>query len=217
MITACIFDFDGTIIDTESSQFSTVREEFARHGVEYELELFQRGVGRADHQPWFEVLQELIGPRDDIDEIFERRKAAHRAEVAAADLRPGVIEVIEWCEANDVVVGLASSSPMEWVTVNLDQRDLTKRFEFISTSDQVEHAKPWPDVYLLAASKLGVDPAQCLAIEDSANGLRAAKEAGMTCAVVPNMITAPSDFTEADYLLDSLIELLSQLPALTAG
>ncbi len=217
MITACIFDFDGTIIDTESSQYSTVRDEFARHGVEYDLELFRQGVGRADHKQWFDVLQDLIGPRDDIDEIFERRKAAHRAEVAEAAVRPGVFEVIEWCEANEVALALASSSPMEWVELNLGQRDMVRRFGFLSTRDQVAHAKPWPDVYQLAAQQLAVDPAECLAIEDSVNGLRAAKAAGMTCVVVPNMITAPSDFSEADYVFDSLIELIAILPELTVG
>jgi len=207
MISAVIFDFDGTIIDTEWSEFTTVQDEFRSHGHEYELETFLEGVGRADGRHWADVLQELTGPRADIEEIKERRKRAHRELIETTDLRPGVVHLMERAEQKRKALAVASSSPISWVERHLADRGLVDRFDVIATRDLVERAKPWPDVFLVAAEELAVDPAACLVIEDSHHGVAAAKAAGMVCVAVPNPVTIGSDFSAADIVLDSLTDL----------
>ncbi len=207
MVSAIIFDFDGTIIDTEWSQFTTVQDEFRHHGHEYDLAAFRETVGRADHPHWSDVLQDLIGPRDDIKEIRDRRLKAHHDLIAATEIRPGVVELMGRAEETGRALAVASSSPTSWVTRHLTDRELVDRFQFIATRDLVERAKPWPDVFLAAADGLQIDPAQCLVIEDSHNGVIAAKEAGMLCVAVPNPVTEASDLSAADLVLESLADL----------
>ena len=207
MVSAVIFDFDGTIIDTEWSQFATVQAEFRRHGHEYDLESFRAIVGRADGPHWLDVLLDLTGPRNDVEEIRNRRLQAHHDLIAGTELRPGVLELIEALEQTGHQRAVASSSPSSWVERHLDARGLLDRFQIIATRDHVERAKPWPDVFLAAADRLGVEPGRCLVIEDSHNGVMAAKAAGMICVAVPNEVTAASDLSAADLILDSLADL----------
>lgn len=207
MVSAIIFDFDGTIIDTEWSQFATVQEEFRHHGHEYDLDSFRAGVGRADGRHWADVLQDLIGPRADIEEIRNRRLKAHHDLIAETEIRPGVVELMGRAEQQGRALAVASSSPSSWVERHLSNRGLVNRFQFIATRDLVRRAKPWPDVFLAAADGIGVEPATCLVIEDSHSGVAAAKAAGMTCVAVPNPVTVASDFSAADLVLDSLADL----------
>lgn len=206
-IHAVIFDFDGTIVDTESTQFSTVREEFNRYGHEYELAEFQHTIGRADQRHWSDVLQDKTGPLDNIEEIKARRMAAHHELIDTSPLRDGVLPLIERATERAKQLAVASSSPSSWVEGHLSARSLLDLFSVVATRDHVAQAKPWPDVFLHAADRLGANPASCMVIEDSENGVAAAKAAGMFCVAVPNPITSSSDFSGADLVLDSLEDL----------
>ena len=119
---------------------------------------------------------------------------------------PGVLEVITAVRAAGRGLSIASSSPSDWVEGHLARLDLGGHFDALSTRDQVERGKPAPDLFLLAAAKLECEPADVLVIEDSRNGTLGAKEAGMTCVVVPNRITRHDIPTEADLVLDSLLD-----------
>lgn len=207
MISAIIFDFDGTIIDTESSEFVTVQEVFRRHGHDYSLTSFQEIIGRADGRHWADVLQDRTGPLDDIDEIRSRRGQAHHELIARSEVRPGVMELMARAEQRDRALAVASSSPTWWVEKHLTDRQLAHRFRVIATRDHVERAKPWPDVFLVAAERLEVEPEACLVVEDSHHGVAAAKAAGMVCVAVPNPVTESSDLSAADLVLDSLADL----------
>lgn len=204
---AVILDFDGTIVDTEWSEYLTVRDEYLRHGHDYPLERFQARVGRADGRHWTEDLLELTGPRPDLDEIIERRRAAHHRMIEATELRAGIVELLDRADRTDKALAVASSSPSVWVERHLGRRGLLPRFRFIATSDLVERGKPWPDLFLKAAGQLDVEPARCLVIEDSHNGVAAAKEAGMTCVAVPNPVTEGTDLSAADLVIASLTDL----------
>jgi putative hydrolase of the HAD superfamily len=102
---------------------------------------------------------------------------------------------------------VASSSPADWVVGHLSDRGLLDRFDAVCTGDEVLHTKPDPALYLLACHRLGVDPADAVAVEDSVNGVRAAKAAGMVAVAVPSSLTAEMDFGPADLVVPSCAEL----------
>jgi HAD superfamily hydrolase (TIGR01509 family) len=119
---------------------------------------------------------------------------------------PGVAEVIASATAAGLPLAVASSSPSGWVEDHLDRLGLIGHFEAIRGRDHVDRAKPDPDLYLAASAELGCDPSEVVAIEDSRHGCRAAKTAGMTCVVVPNRITRLDVPTDADFVIDSLLD-----------
>jgi len=106
-----------------------------------------------------------------------------------------------------VRLGVASSSTRDWVAGHLARLGILERFECLRCRDDVANAKPEPDLYLAVLDCLGVDATEAIAIEDSPNGIAAAKRAGMRCVAIPNSITARLDLSEADVTLTSLAEL----------
>jgi HAD superfamily hydrolase (TIGR01509 family) len=124
------------------------------------------------------------------------------------DARPGAVELVDRLRELRVPLGLASNSPRFLVDDALATAGMTDAFDAIVTSDDVELAKPAPDIYLLACERLGVAPADALALEDSASGVAAAKAAGLTCIAVPQF--AETDVSAADRIVDSLEELIER-------
>ncbi len=204
---AVILDFDGTIVDTEWSEYATVRAEYQRVGHDYPLERFQARVGRADGRHWSEEFVEIAGPQADLEAIVARRRQAHHDLIERADVRAGIIDLLDRADDRGLALAVASSSPTVWVERHLGQRGLLPRFQVVATRDLVDRGKPWPDVFLEAARRLTVAPQRCLVVEDSHNGVAAAKAAGMTCIAVPNPVTEATDLSSADLVLGSLSEL----------
>ncbi|MEM9463952.1 MAG: HAD-IA family hydrolase [Actinomycetota bacterium] len=202
---AVIFDFDGTIADTEWPVYEAARVAHEDHGLTLPIEEWVKIVGRADNQPLAERLRDLLD-RDPDPEIMDRVKTQRDRESHAAPPLPGVHGVIDSSRAAGRPLGIASSSPMDWVGGHLERLGLFDRFTSFSTRDQVDRGKPAPDLFLLAASQLERDPADVLVIEDSRNGAIAAKAAGMSVVVVPNRITRHDIPREADLVLDSLLD-----------
>jgi len=207
-IEALLFDFDGLILDTESSDYQTVRDEFELQGIELPFEEWQAIIGSVDHPHWLDWLEDEVGrPLEDRDAIRARRLASHHALIAATETLPGVTGLLDAAVAAGIRCGVASSSPSSWVEGHLDRIGLLDRFEVVRTRDHVERGKPWPDVYLAACAALAARPDRCVALEDSHNGSLAAKAAGMRCIVVPNAMTIGQDFSHADLVVGSLAEI----------
>jgi HAD superfamily hydrolase (TIGR01509 family) len=214
-VDALIFDFDGLILDTEWPEFSTVREEFAEHGVTLRLEDWQEIVGRADHPHWFDWLQDEVGSTLDRQVVIERRRVRHHALIAQQVVRPGVVELIDAAFAASIPVGVASSSHTTWVEGHLDRLGLLDRFAVVRCRDHVDRAKPHPDLFAAALDAIGVQPSRSVALEDSRHGCSAAKAAGMFCVVVPNDVTRTQAFDHADLVVESLTDVsLGQLSRL---
>ena len=202
---AIVFDFDGTIADTEWPIYEVARDAFRAHGLDMLLEDWVQGIGLADNKSLPELLEDALGTPPDPDVIavaVEQRRAWNERMVT----NPGVDSVIAAANRAAVPLAIASSSPLDWVESHLDRLGLIHHFVAIRTRDHVDRGKPAPDLYLSAAAALGVDPAGCVAIEDSRHGCASAKAAGMTCVVVPNRITVLDQPTNADLLLGSLDE-----------
>ena len=204
MIEAVIFDFDGTILDTETPDYRSWQETFQSFGASLERSLWTRFIGGRPSFDALSHLAELCGREFDRDDVGRRRRRRYLELVEAEPILPGVLELIADAERLKLRLGVASSSTRNWVEGHLRQRGLLARFQTLRSADDVRRVKPDPELYLAAAADLGVAPHRALAIEDSANGVTAAKRAGLYCVAVPNSMTAEMDFSRADAVYPSL-------------
>ncbi|MBK8900895.1 MAG: HAD-IA family hydrolase [Anaerolineaceae bacterium] len=212
MIRALIFDFDGLIFDSETPDFVSWQETFAEHGVELAREVWNAQIGAITFNPYLH-LEELLGRPLDREAVHTVRKTRDNELLAAQTILPGVEAYLEQAQALGLKIAIASSSDHDWVDGHLQRLGLFDWFEQIHCSDDVGGVgKPDPAVYRAAVAALGVAPHEALALEDSPNGVRAAKAAGVWCTAVPNQMTRDLNFDHADYRLAALTDMpLSQL------
>ena len=205
---AVIFDMDGLLLDTETLWHESEVELFRRHGVEFtrEDQMAVIGTSRAITSRYF--AERLGWPPERGDELVDEMVGLMHARVRRqVHARPGAVELIDGLRRLDGVrLGLASNSPRFLVDEAVGSAGFAGAFDAIVTADDVEHAKPAPDIYLRACSLLGVAPSEAVALEDSASGVTAAKAAGLTCIAVP--LFAETDVSAADRVIESLEELL---------
>lgn len=207
MIQAIVFDFDGTILETELPDYVSWQEAYQEHNCELPLNLWLKAVGSsdADFDP-YAYLEEQLGRAVDRHILREKRRARLHALVAQQSVRPGVLDTIAAAQRMGLRLAIASSSSREWVERYLDLLELREHFEAVFTREDVAQVKPDPTLYILAVAALGVQPDAAVAIEDSRNGMLAAKAAGLHCIVVPNEVTQQLSFSEADLQMRSLAE-----------
>ncbi len=202
---AVIFDFDGLLVDTESPAFAAWSAIYKEHGVALELALWVKCVG-ATHEAFDPVthLASLTGRVHDRAGLFadkERRKADICSRLP---LMPGALARLEEARTLGLKVAVASGSSAAWVKGHLERLGILYRFDAVRTRDDVARVKPFPDLILSAAAAMGVAPEACLVLEDSLNGILAAKAAGARCYAIPNDITRALDFSGADGRFASL-------------
>ena len=202
---AIIFDFDGSILDTETPDLQTWQAVFEEHGVSLVPEVWYRCLGTSSDA--FDIcahLEELVGRELAREEIRLRKRARCLELILLERPRPGVERWLDEAERLGLALGVASSSGRAWVEEHLDRHGLLGRFGCIRAREDVTHAKPAPDLYLAAVEALGVRPNEAIAVEDSPNGVTAAKAAGLYCVAVPNSVTRVLSFDHADLVIDSL-------------
>ncbi len=212
MIRALIFDFDGIILDTEEPVYRSWLAVYAAHGVELPFERWVQIVGSTTvgFHPQRHLEERLGRPLP--QEVLDRRIGRRTEMILANDVLPGVVRHLDEARARGLKLGVASSSTTEWVSGHLARLGILERFQCIRCRDDVEHVKPEPDLYVAVLDCVGVAPPEAIAIEDSPNGITAAKRAGVRCVAIPNTITARLDLTHADLVLGSLAEVtLAQL------
>jgi HAD superfamily hydrolase (TIGR01509 family) len=207
MIRALVFDFDGLILDTEEPVYRSWLEVYEAHGEEFPFERWVQIVGSTtiEFHPQHH-LEERLG-RSLPKEVLDRRIGRRTELVLANKLLPGVVEHLDAAKAAGLRLGVASSSTKEWVEGHLARLGILDRFDCLRCRDDVANVKPEPDLYLAVLECLGVTAAEAIAIEDSPNGVLAAKRAGMRCVAIPNSITATLDLGQADVVLGSLAEV----------
>lgn len=186
---AVIFDMDGVLFDTEivcMKAWMAVAEKNGMAGMET---VFPQCIGLNSNDSR-QIVKKAYGEEFDYP-AFRQQAADWFQEYLRQNglpIKPGVPEILEWLKSSGYLVGLASSTRSSTVFGHLDQAGMRDDFQVVVTGDMVEHSKPRPDIYLMACSRLGVEPGQAYAIEDSPNGIRSAHAAGMHPIMVPDMI-----------------------------
>jgi HAD superfamily hydrolase (TIGR01509 family) len=214
VIDAVIFDLDGLILDSETPEHLAWQAVYRRFGFEFPMASWIANIGRNDGP--FDPLAPFCAhdsPASPTDVLHLWR--GERAHIERSYLLPlpGVMPLLRDVRRRGWRAGVASSSRITRVRGLLMELDLESHFDAIAGGDEVPHGKPAPDVYLLAAARLGVAAAACAALEDSENGLRAAKAAGMVCVAVPTDLTRRMDFSAADLVVGSLCEVTTDVIA----
>jgi len=205
-IRAIIFDFDGTIIDSESPEFETWRETFLQHGQNLSVETWSRYIGTHGQFDVYAHFEQLTGQRIDRDEMRERIYSKAHAAIRAQPLLPGVLETIHAARRLGLKLAVASTSSCAWVEGHLERLGLTQYFPVIRCREWVQRVKPEPDLYLAALEALGVQPAEAIALEDSPNGVLAANRAGVFSVAIPNVLTMHYDLSHANLIINSLVD-----------
>ncbi len=207
MINTLIFDCDGLIVDTEGPEYQTWRELFQAYNTDLQLADWVQCVGGDGGFDPYVQLEQQIGRPIDRDAVRVQRRGRMKELLEGMPVLPGVVDYLDAAERRGMKLAVASSSGRDWVEGHLARLGLIHRFDAICTRDDVPRVKPDPALYLLAAEAVGVPAQQALVLEDSRNGLLAAKAAGARCVVVPNGVTGGLNFDEADYRLTSLAEM----------
>ncbi len=207
MMRALVFDFDGLILETEEPVYLSFREMYEKFGCELSFEDWGTLIGttHAVFDP-FKELENCIGrqiPEDTLKERYRREIEM----ILERPVLPGVVEYLEDAKRLGIQVGLASSSPSSWVVSHLERLGLIDYFQVIRTKDNVKMTKPDPELYLSACAGLGVPAYQAIALEDSPNGIAAAKKAGMYCVAIPNALTRQMPLEQADLRLNTMAEM----------
>lgn len=209
MFRAVIFDMDGVIIDSEPIYFKAGNKLFQYLGLDVSEEEHHSYVGISSKDMWSHLrnkykidlsTEELVEMEMNmyIDYLLSRKDEKPI---------PGVVELIEDLYKNNRDLALASSSSIKSIKIVLDMFNLGKFFETIVSGYEVESGKPAPDIFLYAAKRLGVQPEDCVVIEDSENGIEAAKSAGMKCIGFKNLNSGKQDLSSADMVIDSFLEV----------
>jgi HAD superfamily hydrolase (TIGR01509 family) len=203
-----IFDLDGVLIDSEGVWNAARKQVSLEHGGRWPADAQQVMMGMSSTE-WSAYMHGQLGvsltPEEISDTVVSRMKRLYHEHLP---LLPGAREAVMRLSAR-WPLGLASSANRPIITLVLDLAGLTGYFVATVSSEEVAHGKPAPDVYLEAARRIGVAPPACVAVEDSANGIRSAVAAGMTVIAVPNREVPPDD--EVLALAHDVVDSLTQL------
>jgi HAD superfamily hydrolase (TIGR01509 family) len=203
-----VFDLDGVILDSEGI-WDEVREGYIRErGGRYDAAAQRAMMGMSSIE-WSRFIHEELdvaaAPEKINADVVQLMQERYRAQLP---LVPGAVAAVERL-ATVFPLGLASSSNRELIEAVLAEAGLGEHFAAVVSSEEVARGKPAPDVYLEAAARLGAEPQACAAVEDSHNGIRAAKAAGMWVIAIPNAHYPPDDeaLAEADAVVGTIAEL----------
>ncbi|PKO19041.1 MAG: HAD family hydrolase [Chloroflexi bacterium HGW-Chloroflexi-10] len=208
MIKAILFDLDGLLIDSEGSWHQSRIQIFKEAGKIWDLEDHKAVVGTSTNH-WANYMAKRLGGNMSVAQLqtltIGKMEAIYRRSIP---FLPGAVQVVQFASAH-YPTGLASGSPHQLIDLVTSEPRLKDCFQVIVSADEVAAGKPAPDVYLEAARRMGIEPQACVCFEDSANGIRAGKAAGMKVIAVPDArYGSPADevLAMADVVLNSLTE-----------
>lgn len=200
-IRAVIFDFDGLLMDTESTMFESWRFEWSQWGLELNPSGFFADHGGDITAERYDALAAAVGPGYDRAVSHSRRVEYRDRLHQRLDVRQGLRDWIREARQRGIRLAIASSSPGHWLETHLRRVGMLDQFDVIAAGDEVRNHKPHPDIYRLALRRLGIAPDLSVAVEDTRHGVRAAQSAGLACIAIPNPFVAPEAVADADLIL----------------
>ncbi len=208
MIKGIIFDFDGLMVDTEASGYESWLEIFREHNCDLPLTKWALVMGGSggEFDPCV-YLEEQAGRTLERDVILARRIQRKAEMVADLPLLPGVLQYLDDARECGLKLAVASSSPHRWVDGHLARLGVLDRFDTTVCADDVERVKPAPDIFQKALERLGLQPHEAIVLEDSPNGLHAARSAGVFAIAIPNALTGQLPLDHADLRIVSMADV----------
>ena len=206
---AVIFDMDGTLVDTERMLLNIWESTAKEMGYVFSLDVMKKTIGITLADTIRVMLEEYPdAPHDEIRALMSERfrKIRESGQIA---LRPGAQEALEGVSKSGLKIGLCTSTRSSSAKITLKATGIHHYFDAVAFGDEVTRGKPDPEPYLLVASRLGADPGDCLAVEDSPSGARSALSAGMSVAYVPDIIPPPEEITDKITVLESIVQVIS--------
>ena len=206
-ISVVVFDFDGLLMDTESTSLASWRHEWSQWGLSLDEGTFFVDHGADITEERYAELAAAVGPSYD-RQVSHTRRTAYRDRLhQELGLAVGISRWIDDATSLGLRLAVASSSPRSWVAGHLERAGVVEMFEVLACGDEVAGPKPAPDVYVLALHRLGVDSSCAVAVEDTVHGVTAARAAGLRCIAIPNPFADRLRFGEADLVLASAKEM----------
>ncbi len=200
---AVIFDMDGVLVDSEPYYMEVEQTTFKELGLMISEEEHLTYQGTAYDRMW-QMIKEKHEIAKTVDELVEfsiNHISSSFSALEKIEPMPGVEDLIKRLKQRNVPIALASSSYLEVIRIILRRTGLEKYFEVVVDNTKAQSSKPDPDIFLLAAKKLGIAPGKCAVIEDSTNGIIAAKAAGMYCIAFAGPSTGSQDHSQADLVI----------------
>ncbi len=202
-----MFDFDGTILDTEHAEFQGLTDVFESHGASISHDDITPFIGTTSEIPWPALLRSRTLKPFDEQKVRDAKTAAVRHHINLLTPRDGVLELFDVAKSRGMTLGIASNAPRLWVHHHIRRLGLAAYFDVMLGVDDVPVGKPHPQVYLDVCQQLRVPPEHALAIEDSPTGAAAALAAGMTCVACPTPVTASARFDDRCLRVTTLIDV----------
>lgn len=200
---AVIFDMDGVLVDSQPYHFKADIDTMAEYGVIKDQKFYESFAGTltADRM---RTLKEMFGLDVPVEEMTIKRENMILDIMGKDDIKPvsGIPEFLRSIKEKGLTTAVASSSDYKLINLILDRLKIAKYFDSVTSGSDVKRGKPSPDVFLLAAERIGIEPSECLVVEDSENGVKAAKAAGMKALGYINPTSGKQDLSLADFITD---------------
>ncbi len=212
---AAIFDMDGLLLDTERVCMDVFEQACLAQGVPFIKELYLQVIGR-NAAGIEETLRQGYGPELDYPSLHQEWRKRYDAVVKhhAIPVKEGVIELLEWLKSHKIPAAVATSTARETAQIKLKLAGLDGYFAGLTTGCEVKNGKPDPEIYLLAASRLGIEPRACVAFEDSNNGVKASMAAQMATYQIPDLVEPSHEVLALGHrVVPSMHHVLAELSA----
>lgn len=200
---AVIFDMDGVLVDSQPYHFKADIDTMAEYGVIKDQKFYESFAGTltADRM---RTLKEMFGLDVPVEEMTIKRENMILDIMGKEDIKPvsGIPEFLRSIKEKGLTTAVASSSDYKLINLILDRLKIAQYFDSVTSGSDVKRGKPSPDVFLLAAERIGIGPSECLVVEDSENGVKAAKAAGMKALGYINPTSGKQDLSLSDFITD---------------